>query len=260
MANSSYRPIIAVSPTQNIAEEKTTLSTNYTDSIVAAGGIPIILPLTEDLEVIETIMNQVDGLLLTGGDDIEPQLYGMSRTLEDGTPNPELEGLGDTTPLRDHVEICAAHVAFKRNLPVRAICRGMQLIVALSGGELICDMPLARKHGSTVAGDGTIDHQSKDYSKLIHTVSATPGTRLASIFGTEPFMVNSIHHQCIKSLNSQYLTATLFSADGVIEGIEANHFLGLQWHPEYYADKDSSNMYSKFFFTLIEEAKEQHCN
>ena len=258
MSSNSYRPLIAVSPTHLPEKEDIRLATNYTDSIIAAGGTPVILPMTTDETVIEQIMSCVDGLLLTGGNDIEPELYGVSPTLADGTPNPAIEGLHETTPIRDTLERTAARCAYQRNLPIRAICRGMQMIVALSGGKLICDIKLARKHNDIAAGDGSIDHSSTDYAAFTHTVTAVPGTRMEKIFGSKPFPVNSIHHQCARSINKDCLQVGLVSSDGIIEGVEGNNFLGLQWHPEYFADDNPNNIYSKFFFTFIEDATHYH--
>lgn len=222
------RPVIGI-PMQTLVgvlgerQPMWSIGQRYLEALVRAGGIPWPIPaMSGELETIRSIFSRLDGLLLTGGSDIEPQRYGES-------PRPEC---GATDPARDAVELELVLLALDANRPVLAICRGLQMLNVACGGTLYQDIPTqvpaALKHDYT-ARQGHLDRTGAP-----HDVAIKPGSRLARLLGTSITAVNSIHHQAIKDLG-QNLVATAFATDGIIEAIEQpdKHFvLGVQWHPE----------------------------
>jgi putative glutamine amidotransferase len=187
------------------------------NSILNAGGIPIVLPLTEDDEVIAASIGRIDGLLLAGGVDIDPQLYGEE----------PLPGLGQVTPDRDVWELKLTREAMRRSIPIFAICRGSQMLNVAAGGTLYQDLASQKP--------GALQHSQKaPRDHLSHSVNAERDTLLHRIVGQERFTVNSFHHQAVKQLAPGF-RATAWAADGVIEAYEqpdSPFVLGVQWHPE----------------------------
>lgn len=188
---------------------------NYSQAVVAAGGLPLMVS-NLDLEVVDDYLDVADGLLLTGGADIEPRLYGAE-------PHPQL-GLVD--PERDAFELALYRGARARRIPVLGICRGIQLINVAEGGTLHQHLP---------ALPGTIQHEQVNKgSALIHAVRLEPTSCLARALATVTVYTNSFHHQGLERLGSN-LRAIGQSSDGVIEAIEGtgdSWVLGVQWHPE----------------------------
>jgi putative glutamine amidotransferase len=190
---------------------------DYVQSVKRAGGEPLLLRNFDDPA---TVLGKVDGLLLTGGLDVDPALYGE-----------EPHATTDTAPERDRFEIPLSRKAVEKDVPVFAICRGVQVLNVAAGGTLVQDIP------STV--ESTLDH-SIDIPKnhLAHAVRVTPDSRLASSLGPsaplESCGVNSRHHQSVGRVAPEFVV-TATSADGVVEAIErpASTFcVGVQWHPE----------------------------
>jgi putative glutamine amidotransferase len=189
----------------------------YVVSVVEAGGIPLLLvPLPPSLA--SEAVSGMDGLLLTGGGDINPALYGA-------IPQPEIENVD---PERDASELAIVVAALSQHIPVLGICRGAQLLNVAFGGTL-------HQH---LADEGRLAHQERQRrGDLIHDVTPAAGSLLASLSGLEPFKVNSIHHQAVDVLGRQ-LRATATAEDGVVEAIESDDgsVLAVQWHPECIAD------------------------
>ncbi len=194
------------------------VSVNYVQSITDAGGLPWPIPVSNEPDQ-GAYLDGLDGLLLTGGSDLWPRLYG-----ED--PRPEVT-FCDTN--RDRWELGLVLEARKRGIPVLGICRGHQLLNVALGGTLWQDLPSQKT--------GTMGHSSDNLplDELWHSIRLTPGpSRLKTIFGCEELLVNSFHHQGIKEL-AIGLVATAFSADGLIEAVEdpaVPFFVGVQFHPE----------------------------
>lgn len=221
----SLKPLIGISMHSEICEkdpfmgeEAICLNTNYIESIRRAGGIPILLPSIEDEEEIWEQMYYIDGLLLSGGYDIQPTLYGEEPHVD----------LGKICPFRDQYELKALLIAEAQKKPVLGICRGLQLMNVAFAGILYQD--ISHRSSNTY-----IQHFQKAQPFVpSHTVELKACTHLYKIFEQEKIMTNSFHHQAIKELAAGF-TVNALTKDGVIEGIEReNHpfFMGVQWHPE----------------------------
>lgn len=199
-------------------QPRTGVNAAYVRSVVAAGGIPLIVsPLVGQTRVAD-VLDGVDGLLLTGGEDVDPALY----------REPASAGLGPLDRGRDLVEIALFAHAREAGLPVLAICRGLQLVNVALGGTLWQDLPSDRP--------GTVTHTAAGARTVrSHAVRVEPGSRLADALGGHRVAVNSFHHQGIKAL-ADGLAATAWAEDGLIEGVEGKAedpwLLGVQWHPE----------------------------
>lgn len=195
------------------------LSEHYTRSVRDSGGIPFPIPLVEDPEVAEDYVSNIDGLLLTGGKDIDPVYYGQD----------PLVGIGPFGAGRDAWELALFAAAARKALPVFGICRGCQLINVAMGGTLFQDLKMQRP--------GTNAHSPEDFpvDRLYHSVELKEGSTLRRAFGKTSLRVNSFHHQAVRDL-APGLKASAFAADGVLEGFEAadaSRFLvAVQFHPE----------------------------
>ena len=190
----------------------------YADALLMAQGLPLVLPYSDEARVLEAYLDDLDGLLITGGAfDIDPSEYGEARRPKCGPSKPE----------RTAFERELLERALRRDLPVLGVCGGMQLInVALGGSlyqDLATDLPTADSH-----------EQRLDRRRPTHVVNVRRGSRLARAVGEGQLMVNSTHHQAVHHLG-EGLGAVAVAPDGVIEAIEAARYrfvVGVQWHPE----------------------------
>ncbi|MGC8865716.1 MAG: gamma-glutamyl-gamma-aminobutyrate hydrolase family protein [Bacteroidales bacterium] len=199
----------------------TKLTDNYQNWLLKADSTLDIVNLIKlPLDSAERIMEQADGLLVTGGGDIHPGLYGKEY---------DTAICKDIDPRRDSLETMALRKAFERKIPVLGICRGFQMINIFLGGTLLPDLP--RDMGDEVM------HQCPDPMNCLHPIQVEPHTMLHRITGFNEGMVNSNHHQGIDQLAAD-LKATAFSSDHLIEAIEwkdaegKSWLLAVQWHPE----------------------------
>ena len=209
------------------AQLATTVTVSYSDSVIGAGGVPVVLPILEP-EAIPHMMGRLDGLVLTGGGDISPDLYGSAG-------HPTIYGIHEG---RDRSELAVARYAAEHKMPVLAICRGTQIMNVALGGDLIADIPSQVEGGFEhfVTGNGA--------AKQAHqTVTLAKGCGLAELFGTPSLKVNSIHHQAVKTPGSG-LRPVAWSEDGVIEALEPEDpswpLLAVQWHPENLVGTESA--------------------
>ncbi|MFX3618971.1 MAG: gamma-glutamyl-gamma-aminobutyrate hydrolase family protein [Sporolactobacillus sp.] len=189
---------------------------DYVNALLLAGAVPVILPYAED--VADHYLDFCDGIVFSGGSDIDPRFYG-----ED--PSPWIEAFNTE---RDQSELQILHQAIKRNKPVLGICRGFQLLNIAFGGTLYQDLAAQTKQ--------PLQHdQRAPRSKTVHSIRLLPNSRLSKLFdGRESLFVNSLHHQAVKVL-AEDLRAVAFAGDGVIEAAEHKNnerILGIQWHPE----------------------------
>ena len=198
------------------------LPAEYSQSVVRSGAVPVLLPPVGGRELAEAWLDHVDGVILTGGGDLDPALYGGQR-------HPSIYNLD---PARDTAEMAVARAALERSLPILAICRGLQVVNTVLGGTLYED--LADALGSTVT------HRVIPHAPTRHSVRIEPGTCLASILGTRRADSMSWHHQGIRSLGDG-LRPTAYAEDGLIEAAELSTHpwcVGVQWHPELSAAED----------------------
>lgn len=211
---------------------------DYISSVVSNGGVPMIVALNDSLDVIERQLSVVDGLILTGGNDITPFKYNQE---------PE-QKLGDLFPERDEFEFEVLRLAKEKNIPILGICRGAQLINVYHGGNLFQDL--------SYRPEETLRHwQSHNPAQVTHTIDVVGGTKLNAIMGTPDVLVNSFHHQVMQEVAADFQVSAR-AKDGVIEAIESTTYpflLGVQWHPEMlYQTETNMNL---IFKELINQAK-----
>ncbi len=191
---------------------------SYCEAVEAAGGTPIILPLTEEASTIESWWRLMDGLMLPGGQDIAPQHYGEE-------PRPELETVD---PRRDRVELVLARRAMAMGFPLLAICRGAQLLNVAAGGSLHQDI-------HACVGRHCMRHFQKTMEETTwHRVNTVEGSLLEQVMGEHNPAVNSYHHQSVARLAEGFKVVAV-APDGIVEAIEHTSHpfaLGVQWHPE----------------------------
>jgi putative glutamine amidotransferase len=190
----------------------------YVAALEGAGAAPVLIPVLETPETLRAILSRLDGLLLPGGVDVDPQQYGESA----------LPDLNQVQAEADRVELTLAHAALERALPLLGICRGQQLLNVAMGGTIYQDL---QSQGAT-----SLDHtgsrpRGRDF--LLHSVRIAPDSRLAALLGSLEVQVNSLHHQSIKGV-APGLRAVAWSPDGVIEAVEGEGAfqVAVQWHPE----------------------------
>jgi putative glutamine amidotransferase len=225
-------PTIGISLDQD--DQKFFINHDYVSSVIQAGGIPLPIPFLSDPIMVKKMVDQCDGLLLSGGVDMDPLHYGEE-------PSPYL---GSIIPDRDEIELKLFHLFVQQNKPVLAICRGCQLINVALGGDLYQDIPSQMK--------AAINHdQNAPRGYATHTIEIKKESLLFHIVGEEKIRVNSYHHQSVKNIGSSLISSAV-SADGVIEAIESTihpFLLGVQWHPEGMAlvqDQYAMKLFSAF--------------
>ncbi|MBM3887682.1 MAG: gamma-glutamyl-gamma-aminobutyrate hydrolase family protein [Verrucomicrobia bacterium] len=221
------QPLIAVTPDVNVTKNgrlQALLSKSYTDAILAAGGLPMVLPLTEDEAALAALAARADGLLLSGGGDVAPEFYGGDA--------------GDTAArsisrVRDAMEIfLVRHFLREGRRPLLGICRGCQVMNVALGGTLVADVPRDSGLG--------VDHFPPNPYEVAHEVSLEVGSRLTAITGATTLEVNSSHHQAVQACAPKLRVVARSTRDGVIEAIEADGsqwVIGVQWHPERLHDR-----------------------
>lgn len=224
------QPVIGL--TGNFADGDARLCEQYYMSVVRAGGTPVIIPPVADKDVIINTLDKIDGLVLTGGGDINPLWAGEE-------PSPRLHGINH---MRDKAELLTVRLAYNRQIPMLGICRGIQTLVTALDGEVDQDIAenFAAAHGAgraaAAAGHSLIKHsQDADRSEPTHTVRISRESVLYSLYKTETLAVNSIHHQAVRASGRRFSVSTK-APDGVIEAIESSEFkpfIGVQWHPEW---------------------------
>jgi putative glutamine amidotransferase len=216
----SRPPIVAVTATVELirGHPRVRVNESYTAAVLAAGLVPLVVPPVSDAGAIRRIADEIAGLVLTGGEDVDPRRYGEQ-------PHPTVT---DVVEARDACELALVSAARSRGIPTLAICRGIQLANVAFGGTLVQDIPSQCPEA--------IPHDSRDArSARVHEVLVEPRTHLSNALGTERLATNSFHHQSVARAASGF-RITARTSDGVVEGMEhVGHdwwMLGVQWHPE----------------------------
>ena len=233
------QPVIGI--TGNFGEKGCELAEGYFESVLKAGGTPLIIPPFEDRDAMAGVLDRIDGLLLSGGGDLNPLFIGEE-------PSPQLHSVNYK---RDLAELLLIRLAFDRQIPILGICRGIQMLAAALGGTIYQDI-------HTQCPAPLIGHdQQLDRRYASHTVQATTdSTILNPLMGERPFPVNSFHHQAVKA-PGPHLKVCATSPDGLIEAVESSEcksILGVQWHPECFILRQDQSMMPLFEWLTGEAA------
>ena len=237
----------------------TTLKTTYSDAVRLAGGIPVLIPVLRDSVVISELVRHLDGVILSGGEDIDPQYYGEE-------PIPEL---GTVNAPRDTFDVLLIRTALRQYKPILAICRGEQVLNVALGGSLYQDIP------SQIPASELKHRQDEPATVATQTIAIAEGSRLRQIVGVDSLAVNSHHHQAVKDL-APGLVITARASDGVVEAYESvpgwdftdgsiwtsstrfgqqgQLILAVQFHPEAFAQAGDP-LFLKIFQDLVSRAR-----
>lgn len=232
------KPVIGVVPLVDKERESLWMLPGYLEGLEAAGALPVILPLTEDRQALIQLMDSLDGLLFTGGQDVSPALYGE-------TPLPQC---GETCSRRDGMEQVLLELALAQDKPVLGICRGIQFLNAALGGTLYQDLPSQKP--------SDLSHvMTPPYDQPVHRVDLIPGSPLEKLLGCRTLEVNSYHHQGVKDL-APGLAVMARATDGLTEGVwmpERRFVWAVQWHPEFsWKSQEASR---RIFAALVQAAQ-----
>lgn len=242
------RPIIGI--VTNFADQDVTIREVFHKQVIDAGGTPLLIPPTTDTQVIVNILNRIDGLLLTGGADVNPLWEGEE----------PIRNMGSINNKRDLSELLTTRLAYNRQIPIFAVCRGLQVLAIALGGKVqqhIYDpyiveeteeKKLARMKSVTTLRPAKLKHdQSASFNEPTHSIKIAPDSVLYSIYKQEKIFVNSFHHQAV-SMSGKRFKVTAYAPDGVIECMESAEFkpiMGVQWHPEW-LEEDGQKLFKWF--------------
>ena len=237
----SRPPLIGVTTSITVGAnpERAYVNSTYLHAIQRAGGVPVLLPPQLSARSFEVLAEGLSGILLTGGGDMDPARFGEP-------PHPTLY---DVAPTRDALETAAVEFSADRSLPLLAVCRGIQVLNVAFGGTL---------HQDVGSDPGTeLRHSQKEpRDQPTHKVKVKPGSRLATVMGTDELEVNSMHHQAVKA-PGRGLIPVAWTQDQLVEGLELDvpgrFVLGVQWHPEELcAHSDAAR---RLFAALVDAAR-----
>lgn len=242
------RPVIGI--VTNFADQDVTIREVFHKQVIDAGGTPLLIPPTTDIQVIVNILNRIDGLLLTGGADVNPLWEGEE----------PIRNMGSINNKRDLSELLTTRLAYNRQIPIFAVCRGLQVLAIALGGKVqqhIYDpyiveeteeKKLARMKSVTTLRPAKLKHdQSASFNEPTHSIKIAPDSVLYSIYKQEKIFVNSFHHQAV-SMPGKRFKVTAYAPDGVIECMESAEFkpiMGVQWHPEW-LEEDGQKLFKWF--------------
>lgn len=234
-------PLILVAPSTEqkgveFGDTSLSLSEMYDRTVMACGGLPLAMPCTTSQEMVAECVRRSDGVLLTGGDDINPALYA------NGLPPRLRRTVGPPDRDRDLRELMVIDEVFRQRKPLLAVCRGHQLLNIALGGTLLFDIGTQRP--------GALDHRRMDRkSEIVHEVRLTAGSLLAKIAANQTLGVNSTHHQAVDRV-ADILEVVAVSSDGIVEGLQLRleaagalpFLLSVQFHPERLADRHAEHL------------------
>ena len=217
-------PVVGVMPLWDNEKDSIWMLPGYIDGIRMAGGTAIVFPFSDDEEELNRLMDLCDGFLFTGGQDVNPKLYGEEN----------LCGASETCAKKDLMESIVLKKAIEQDKPVLGICRGIQFINAALGGTLYQDI-------DTQIPSRVEHHMEPPYDVPVHSVYILPDSPLGSLYGTGTAHVNSYHHQAVKTL-APSLKAMAYSPDGLVEAAfrpDSRFLWAVQWHPEFMYKSDA---------------------
>lgn len=224
MSNLKKRPVIGIMPLWDDEKESLWMLPGYVNGVMAAGGLPLTLPLTTDHEMLAQAGEMCDGFLFTGGHDVSPSIYGAEAKFDNIA----------CCPVRDEMELTLLNMALEADKPLLGICRGIQLLNAALGGTLYQDIP-------GELNSPLEHHQTPPYDVPVHNVSLATDSPLFALLQEKIIPVNSYHHQAVKQL-APPLKAMAYAADGLVEAVylpDKTFVWAVQWHPEFSYQSDS---------------------
>ncbi|MGE7977153.1 gamma-glutamyl-gamma-aminobutyrate hydrolase family protein [Psychrobacillus sp. NPDC093200] len=238
------KPIIGI--TAEVKDDKSYyLSSVYSDTVLQAGGVPLLIPLIPDKDM-NQLCQQIDGLIITGGEDIDPAYYGE-------LPHPALKRI---TPQLDEMEFALVQKILELDKPYIGTCRGLHMLNVVMGGSLHQSIHDQREEYSFLHRQNAIrTHRS-------HPVKLDKKSKVFQMFQEEEFKVNSFHHQGVNRVG-EGLKVAATAPDGIVEAVESeNHtfIYGFQWHPEEFAligDEPSKKLFAKFIEAAIERKNKE---
>jgi putative glutamine amidotransferase len=231
-------PVIGITMYSRTAAGDYELPGDYVDAVRRAGGIPLLIPAGEPR--LDALLALLDGLILSGGGDLDPAHYA----------SPGHPAIYEVDPERDATELALARCAVAAGLPALCICRGLQVLNVALGGTLVEHLP--------DEVDGAVTHRHEPSGPTRHPIWPLPGTRLAALLGTSAFEATSWHHQAVRDLAPGLVSAAR-AADGTVEAVESPAYPGLlavQWHPEMTAAGD---LRQQRLFDALTAAAQAHC-
>lgn len=241
-------PLIGISCGGN--ESRTSVKTTYVDAVRLAGGIPVLIPMLRDSAAVEALVRGLDGVIMSGGEDIDPLYFGEEHLPE----------LGEVNAPRDTSDVLIIRTALRLGKPILGICRGEQVLNVVLGGTLYQDIP------SQIPDSELLHRQEEPATVATQTIIIKPGSRLSRILGADSIAVNSFHHQAVKDL-APGLQVTACASDGVIEAYESvpdaadpygrplkDRILAVQFHPEAFAQAGDPT-FLRIFRDLVARAR-----
>lgn len=228
------RPLIGITPGLSDTEGSLVVNRGHSRALLFAGAMPVVLPLMTDESELQDALGMLDGVVFSGGVDVDPELFGQH----------QMPGCGSISPLRDAMELPLARMLFESTKPALGICRGMQVLNIAAGGDVWQDLPSCPLK--------TLQHRQRQPERFpSHPVAIENGSKLLGIVESETLMVNSLHHQAVRQPGTGFRSCAV-SPDGVIEAIEHSEhpfMLGLQWHPELMWEHDLASR--KLFLAFV---------
>ena len=237
---SRSKPLIGVAPLVDEERESYWMLPGYFRCVEAVGGVPVMLPLVSDPDSLRTLGDALDGLLLTGGPDVDPALYHQEK----------LPCCEELCPQRDKLEQPLLEDFLQQGKPVLGICRGFQLLCVHLGGELWQDL-------SSQMGSQVCHRQPKPYNEPTHPVTIERDSPLGKLLGVDRLEVNSCHHQGVKCLSPR-MKAMARTPDGLVEGLwvpDHPFCMGVQWHPEFFGPENPHSR--KLFAAFVDACRQQ---
>ena len=232
------KPIIGIVPLVDKGRESLWMLPGYMEGVKLAGGLPVMLPLTEDAEDARELAALCGGFIFAGGHDVSPAVYGEET----------LPLCGELCPERDRMETFLLQEVLAADKAALGICRGRQLLNAALGGTLYQDLPVQRPSDCE-------HHMAAPYDREAHKIVLTAGSPIADLLQTGEIGVNSCHHQAVKELSSR-LAVMASAPDGVVEAVylpEKRFVWAVQWHPEFSYKTDANSR--RLFAAQVENSR-----